>query len=81
MSWAGAGAEAELLLDVIHVGLDGPLGDEQLLSDLHVGESTCDQAGDFVLPAGQRVVGATVGIGERLGGSSSRVRTAPSAVT
>src|ERR1044071_8511766 len=51
----GAGAEAELVEDVLDVGVGGALGDHELVGDLAVGQPPRDQGGDLDLAVGQRV--------------------------
>ena len=51
----GPGGDAELLEGVPEVGLDGGLGDEQVLGDLPVGQAVGGEAGDPPFGAGERV--------------------------
>jgi hypothetical protein len=48
-------AKVELLQDVRDVGLHGRVADVELLSDLGVRESACDQAEDVSFPLGELV--------------------------
>src|ERR1700691_4153408 len=50
----GAGGEAELREDVLHVGVDRALGEVEALGDLAVAESFGDQPGDLLFAAGER---------------------------
>src|SRR4051812_15936646 len=49
-------ADAELLPDLCAAGLDGPLAEAQLLSDLGVGVPECQQPQDGVFPCAKRQV-------------------------
>ena len=54
------GAETELVQDVVDVGLDGPVGQEQASRDLLVAQAFCDQFGDLALALAKRVEGGVV---------------------
>lgn len=53
-------AEAELGEDVVHVRLDGPLTEHQLVGDLGVGQAATDQGEDLALACGQDLQGRCI---------------------
>ena len=50
-----AGVDLELVVDVLHMGVDRPALDEQLATDLLARQALRDQDGDLDLAARQRM--------------------------